>query len=144
MKPGMTSELDKTFRNPARSGVYRVAAAGEVEACGTRAGLAVSRVPLEGAHDKAALLRAVAAALEFPDWFGHNWDALEDCLTDLSWRAAEAHLLILDGHAALPADVAKVFVDVLQSSAAKWAADDAPFFAVFVDPSSALRLPELR
>ena len=38
--------------------------------------------------DKAALLARFAAALHFPDWFGHNWDALSDCLTDLSWLPA--------------------------------------------------------
>jgi RNAse (barnase) inhibitor barstar len=32
---------------------------------------------------KAGLLRRLAAELRFPPWFGHNWDALEDCLGDL-------------------------------------------------------------
>ncbi len=30
-----------------------------------------------------ALHRALAEALSFPDWYGHNLDALYDCLTDL-------------------------------------------------------------
>ena len=42
------------------------------------------RVDLAGCSDKATLLARLAAALQFPDWFGHNWDALSDCLTDLS------------------------------------------------------------
>ncbi|HRC00598.1 MAG TPA: barstar family protein, partial [Dermatophilaceae bacterium] len=39
---------------------------------------------------------AIAAALGFPDWFGHNADALYDCLRD--W-AADGHrrALVLDG-----------------------------------------------
>lgn len=33
--------------------------------------------------DAAALHKALAEALEFPDWYGSNLDALYDCLTDL-------------------------------------------------------------
>ncbi len=36
-----------------------------------------------GITDKAALHRALAQVLRFPDWYGHNLDALMDCLTDL-------------------------------------------------------------
>ncbi|MEV4872296.1 barstar family protein [Streptomyces syringium] len=40
---------------------------------------------LDGVTDKAAFLDRCAADLDFPEWFGHNWDALADCLMDLSW-----------------------------------------------------------
>lgn len=33
--------------------------------------------------DKAALHCALAQALEFPDYYGNNLDALYDCLTDI-------------------------------------------------------------
>ena len=36
-----------------------------------------------GGHDKDSVLRAFATALDLPDWFGHNWDALLDALRDL-------------------------------------------------------------
>ena len=35
-------------------------------------------------RDKESFLRVVSIALKFPDYFGHNWDALNDCLTDMS------------------------------------------------------------
>ncbi|MFF3609680.1 barstar family protein [Streptomyces sp. NPDC002463] len=38
---------------------------------------------LTGVMDKAALMDRCAVALALPDWFGRNWDALADCLTDL-------------------------------------------------------------
>ena len=36
-----------------------------------------------GCADKKELHARLAAALDFPDWYGHNLDALMDCLTDL-------------------------------------------------------------
>jgi RNAse (barnase) inhibitor barstar len=39
-------------------------------------------------------IEAIAAALSFPEWFGHNLDALYDSLTDLSWLPPGEHVLI--------------------------------------------------
>lgn len=44
-------------------------------------------VPL-GLSDKFSLLSWYADALSFPDYFGYNWDALSECLRDLSWLTA--------------------------------------------------------
>ncbi|MFE0023537.1 barstar family protein [Amycolatopsis sp. NPDC059021] len=51
--------------------------------------------------DKAGTLAAIAVALSFPDYFGHNLDALYDCLTDLSWLPPGEHVLIWPGSDAL-------------------------------------------
>ena len=40
-----------------------------------------------GIADKETLHARIAAALDFPDWYGHNLDALMDCLTDLDETA---------------------------------------------------------
>lgn len=39
---------------------------------------------VSGATTKAEALDAIGAALSFPRWYGHNLDALWDCLLDLS------------------------------------------------------------
>lgn len=36
-----------------------------------------------GLQDKARLHSVLAEALDFPEWYGNNLDALYDCLTDL-------------------------------------------------------------
>jgi RNAse (barnase) inhibitor barstar len=59
-------------------------------------GLDAVRVDLSGCADKAEFLARVADALDFPKWFGGNWDAFFDCLTDLGWRPATGYLLILE------------------------------------------------
>jgi RNAse (barnase) inhibitor barstar len=38
-----------------------------------------------GIQTKKVLLRELAQALRFPDHVGSNWDALEECIRDLSW-----------------------------------------------------------
>lgn len=45
----------------------------------------MKRVQLSAAgwHSAADAHRALAAGLSFPDYYGHNLDALHDCLTDL-------------------------------------------------------------
>jgi RNAse (barnase) inhibitor barstar len=42
-----------------------------------------------------------ARVLEFPAWFGRNWDALADCLSDLSWLPATTHVLLWERHRVL-------------------------------------------
>ncbi len=36
--------------------------------------------------NKYILLKSIAKACDFPAYFGHNWDALWDCLTDVEVR----------------------------------------------------------
>lgn len=52
---------------------------------------------------KAGALDVIGAALNFPTWYGHNLDALYDCLIDLSWQPAGEHVLIWAGHRRLEA-----------------------------------------
>jgi|GEM_PF-873509 len=38
----------------------------------------------------------VSSALQFPYYFGGNWAAFNDCITDLDWLEGEAYLLMVD------------------------------------------------
>jgi hypothetical protein len=136
-------KLSDLLHDAARSGVYRMPRADEVlgAARGTRLDLA--HVDLAGAADKEALLARLAQALGFPEWFGHNWDALEDCLADLSWRAGEGHVLLIERQGELPLEDLGVLIDVLAAAAGHWRGRGHPFFAIFVDPEGVLALPEL-
>ncbi|MGE0761060.1 MAG: barstar family protein [Pirellulaceae bacterium] len=46
------------------------------------------------------LLARFAEGLRFPDYFGWNWDALEECLGDLSWLADAEQIVVR--HADVP------------------------------------------
>lgn len=62
-------------------------------------GALVVRIPAK-ARGKEKLLSVLAAKLRFPSYFGHNWDALEECLRDLSWLGEQPRVVIV--HEAFP------------------------------------------
>jgi RNAse (barnase) inhibitor barstar len=68
---------------------------------------------------KRDLLRAVAAGLKFPNYFGHNWDALEECLNDLSWLGQQSGIVLVHKHMPL-ADVGqrRTYTDILRKAQA--------------------------
>lgn len=131
-------KLIERLQDASRSGVYRAPRAEEIIEAVRASKLSLAKIRFD---EKRALLDNIAAALDFPDWFGANWDALEDCLSDLSWREAPGHVLLFEQ--ARAGDDLGVLVDVLRSSAEYWAGRRRPFFAVFIDSAGALPLPDL-
>lgn len=55
----------------------------------------VLHVDLKGVRSKKALLEALAAGIKLPAGFGHNWDALADCLMDDRWAKGETITVVL-------------------------------------------------
>jgi RNAse (barnase) inhibitor barstar len=100
-----------------------------------QSGFAVFRVDLTGINNKVELLKAIGQAMQFPEWFGHNWDALLDCLADLGWRPAEGYLIILehcDGiHGRAEADFVQT-LQIFEHAANEWREQGIPFWC-FVD-----------
>ncbi len=88
------------------------------------------RVELSGCADKDTLLTRLALDLRFPGWFGHNWDALADCLTDLSWLPAGDIELTLANPATLQAadpEVWATLLGILNDTATFWAGEGRRF-----------------
>ncbi|MEU3857292.1 barstar family protein [Streptomyces sp. NPDC028722] len=87
---------------------------------------------LDGVTDKAGLMDRVARALNLPDWFGRNWDALADSLADDSgWpqgAAARGLLVVVRGwrpYAEADPDAWRTALDVFAE-----AADETPALTV--------------
>ncbi|GIV09501.1 MAG: hypothetical protein KatS3mg019_1592 [Fimbriimonadales bacterium] len=86
---------------------------------------------------KRSLLRKFARVLEFPPYFGHNWDALDECLADLAdWLPANGYVLLFlnsDQLLAGSEEDFKSLIEVLQTAAEEWASRQPPvsFHAIF-------------
>jgi RNAse (barnase) inhibitor barstar len=100
-------------------------------------GYSCAQADLAGCADKETFLSRIADALEFPDWFGRNWDAFFDCLTDLSWLPARGHVLVLLNTAEMRRDAPEAFdtaLSIMQEAAqacqkregSLWVVMDAP------------------
>jgi hypothetical protein len=77
-------------------------------------------------EDKAAFLESCDEAFELPEWFGLNWDALEECLADLDHEGAVGVVVLWSGWGefaeAAPTDFA-VALDILRGAVRGWASD---------------------
>lgn len=129
------------FGDSSRAGVYHLPQGGlaDLQSAAEQQGLALFYIDLAGIDSKDGFLAAVAQALGFPDWFGRNWDALEDCLTDLSWQPAGGYVLILahaDNFRIADEDSFALALRILQSAAEFWREDGIAFWILVELPSS--------
>jgi len=78
---------------------------------------------------KEQLLNAIATALDLPPHFGGNWDALEECLSDMDEVAGDGFVLYYEHVDALasahPAEL-QTLLEILRDSVESWKADDTP------------------
>lgn len=76
--------------------------------------------------EKPAALDELSLAFDMPRWFGHNWDALEDCLTDLEWLPRHGIILIMEGTLATAEDTSTL-MDILRDTCDFWEGESRPF-----------------
>lgn len=46
--------------------------------------------------DSPSLFQEFATVFQFPEYFGHNWDALKDCLTELDGHEVDRYIITID------------------------------------------------
>jgi hypothetical protein len=134
------AKLLQRLQDPSKSGVYRTSSIDPIVDAVRGSKLGFARISFAG---KETIQESIARTLGFPEWFGGNWDALEDCLSDLSWREAPGHVLAFEGFQPLAPDAVNTLIDVLRSAAEFWAGQGEPFFAVFIDAERKITLPDL-
>lgn len=98
---------------------------------GDKAGFLCAELNGGRMRDKATILEEFESNLPMPDYFGANWDALEECLTDSSvLKGVKGCLLIIHG-ADLVAESApdeyETLLDILLETSRHWAGQRPPF-----------------
>ncbi|ANQ86400.1 hypothetical protein dqs_3379 [Azoarcus olearius] len=129
--------LPALLASPARAGVRPLppGTAANLKAAALQLGFHTAEIDLAACADKAEVLRAFETAFALPDWFGHNWDALSDCLADLSWLQRPGYLLLAQGGSGLRTrspETLDTLLDILRDASRGWAQDAVPFW-VFLD-----------
>ena len=129
------AHYESLFADASRAGVHHLPH-GVIDDLLTGAGASgcvVLRVDLARARNKDEMLAALGQGLRFPEWFGHNWDALTDCLLDMGWLPATGYVIILDHcdgiHGRAEEDFVKL-MRVFQDSAESWREDGTPFWCL--------------
>jgi len=89
----------------------------------------VIHVTMGNNADKTRALEALARAFDMPRWFGHNWDALEDCLTDLEWLPDQPIVALLEGTLRRKED-ADTLIDIVKHACAYWQGEHRRFHVV--------------
>jgi hypothetical protein len=104
---------------------------------------------LAGVGDRQSFMDRSTADLHLPDWFGRTWDALADCLTDLSWWPAEdggRHLHIRNWRAyalARPREW-RIVKEILRDAEVFWRHTDTALIIILEeDPNPAPQEPEV-
>ena len=125
----MTSTLPHLLKSRA-FGLYRVN--GEGAGAAVSALCRIRHIDLicisgQRVRTKGRFLTVVGKALNLPRWFGLNWDALADSLTDFPWQQHSTHVFLLSDFAAFarnaPLDFAAALA-VLEDAALFWAHRD--------------------
>jgi RNAse (barnase) inhibitor barstar len=125
----MPLEAIQSLLEDARGGVWylpRPLEAKSLQAAAKRAGYAFFHLDGKNIERKEQLLNHVATVLQFPHHFGSNWDALEECLTDLEWVDGDGYLIYfdhIDGLLAAHPDQFATFVEIVRDAVESWKED---------------------
>ena len=89
-------------------------------------------IDLTGCKYLLELHERIRIALNFPDWYGKNWDAFWDMIN----RDCEYNFIIIKGSDTVSKELAgsiKTMRDILEENRQDWSNSDNPFDYEFID-----------
>jgi hypothetical protein len=96
-------------------------------------GFTVFRLDGHDISDKATFLREAAVSMNFPEYFGDNWDSFEECIRDLEWEPANGYVLVYDRVRSFAEDDPlqwETATDMLRAAVDYWSRDRIPFYVL--------------
>lgn len=131
---------DHLFRNAETSGVYYLQPSRQpgIKTAAEKERLCLLAAEITPHANKDKALAQIGTALNFPIWYGANFDALFDCLTDTDWQPGKGHVILLKGVAELRAtdpDDFATLIEVLQAAADTRRESASPFWILIDTPA---------
>ena len=119
----------------------------KVQAAARKRKLAFFHVDGRNVQRKEQLMTALQTALRLPAHFGQNWDALEECLTDLAPVDGPGYFLLydhIDGLLQAHPDQFETLVEILRDAVASWQEDDTRMTVVLAGARPPKGVPKAR
>jgi len=130
------NDWDTIFSSALNSRIYTVRSEVEeksIKASASRNHLSFAGIDLYGLTDRYQLFKEIAAKLSFPSYFGMNWDALLDCLTDMQVNTTVGYVILIknfyDFRKRLPRE-SKMLEQILFSAVEYWKSRGKPFYII--------------
>lgn len=141
-------KYDKIIRS-GRAGVFAAPRVmGPLRAAAKHAGIAWHDLDLDGAAGREAFFKQCAAVFSLPGYFGHNWDALHECLLDFAGRGTPGAVVHWRRGAKLAQrapDVVNTALEIFQEAATYWGSSGRVFLVLMDrDCAPGVDLPPLR
>ncbi|MFJ8087740.1 barstar family protein [Lysinibacillus sp. NPDC095746] len=74
-----------------------------------------------------SLFKEFAINIKFPDYFGENWAAFDECMNDLDWLNCEKYVLFIKNFDQLLSremhNEFEIFIDILKTMVDEWATE---------------------
>lgn len=125
----MALEALESLLDEGRGGLFFLpagTASKAVQTASKGAGSAYYHIDGKNITRKEQLLNAFSTALRFPKHFGHNWDGLEECLTETEWGDGEGCVVYydhIDGLLGAHPDQFETLVEICRDAVSSWKED---------------------
>ena len=104
-----------------------------LRALADEAGWLFAQADVNGISDREELFDVLSSSLNLPEYFGRNWDALADSLSDVG-QGHPGAIVRLKGLNTIPPELAEPLVDILQGRVDEARDSIAGPFIVVADP----------
>lgn len=138
------TQLIVLFKSERRPGLYRVTSKlniDELSSLCKEYGFQFFHINGKNIKSKADFFQKSAEIMIFPDYFGENWDAFNDCMNDLSWLSANGYLLLYtqpDNFAQNDPQEWAIALDIFQEAVEYWEGTDTPMYVLLQTDNLAL------